>query len=78
MHTSASAIPGLALDGATVRESSNSALLGDGAYDATVKVDLPTFRRELTDKDLWSKSVHANFHFKLMNGKLTEVSAPSR
>ena len=58
--------------------SANSALLGDGAYDATVKVDVPTFQRELTDKDLWSKPVYANFHFKLMNGKLTEVSALSR
>ena len=58
--------------------SANSALLGDGAYDATVKVDVPTFQRELTDKDLWSKPVQAYFHFKLMNGKLTEVTAPSR
>ena len=58
--------------------SANSALLGDGAYDATVKVDVPTFQRELTDKDLWSKPVHASFHFKLMNRKLTEVSALSR
>lgn len=58
--------------------SANSALLGDGAYDATVQVDVPTFQRELKDKDLWSKPVQANFHFKLINGKLTEVSAPSR
>ena len=78
VHTSASAIRGLAVDGATVRVPSNSALLGDGAYDATVKVVVPTFQRELTDKDLWSKPVHANFHFKLMNGKLTEVSASRR
>lgn len=55
--------------------SANSALLGDGAYDVTVKVDVPTFQRELKDKDLWSKPVYANFHFKLINGKLTEVSA---
>ena len=58
--------------------SANSALLGDGAYDATVKVDVPTFQRVLTDKDLWSMPVYANFYFKLMNGKLTEVSALSR
>jgi len=58
--------------------SANSALLGDGTYHATVKVDVPTFQRELIDKDLWSKPVYANFHFKLMNGRLTEVSAPSR
>ena len=58
--------------------SANSALLGDGAYAATVKVDVPTFERELKDKDLWAKPVSAKFHFKLKNGKLTEVSQVSR
>ena len=58
--------------------SANSALLGDGTYAATVTVDVPTFQRELKDKDLWSKSVNAKFHFKLANGKLTEVSQASR
>ena len=58
--------------------SANSALLGDGAYAATVTVDVPTFQRELKDKDLWSKQVNAKFHFKLANGKLTEVSQASR
>lgn len=57
--------------------SANSALLGDGVYDATVQVDVPTFQRELKDKDLWARPVNANFHFKLINGKLTDVSAPS-
>jgi uncharacterized protein involved in high-affinity Fe2+ transport len=57
--------------------SANSALLGDGNYAATVTVDVPTFGRELKDKDLWSKPVSAKFHFKLKDGKLTEVSAPS-
>jgi Fe2+ transport protein len=56
--------------------SENSALLGDGAYSATVTVDTPTFQRELADKDLWSKPVSAKFHFKLKDGKLTEVSQP--
>ena len=56
--------------------SANSALLGDGTYAATVTVDVPTFQRELKDKDLWSKPVIAKFHFKLKNGKLTEVSKP--
>ena len=56
--------------------SANSALLGDGTYAATVTVDVPTFQRELKDKDLWSKPVSAKFHFKLKNGKLTEVSKP--
>ena len=58
--------------------SANSALLGDGIYAATVTVDVPTFQRELKDKDLWSKPVNAKFHFKLANGKLTEVSQASR
>ena len=58
--------------------SANSALLGDGSYAATVTVDVPTFQRELKDKDLWSKPVNARFHFKLANGKLTEVSQASR
>jgi Fe2+ transport protein len=56
--------------------SANSPLLGDGAYAATVTVDVPTFQREMKDKDLWSKPVSAKFHFKLKDGKLTEVSAP--
>ena len=54
--------------------SANSAMLGDGRYAATVTVDVPTFQRELKDKDLWSKAVGARFHFKLKDGKVTEVS----
>lgn len=54
--------------------SANSALAGDGAYAATVTVDVPTFQREITDKDLWSKPVSAKFHFRLQDGKLSEVS----
>jgi hypothetical protein len=54
--------------------SANSALLGDGAYAATVTVDVPTFHRELKDKELWSKPSSAKFHFRLKDGKLTEVS----
>ncbi len=57
--------------------SANSALLGDGIYAATVTVEVPTFQRELKDKDLWSTPVSAKFHFKLQNGKLTEVSKPN-
>jgi hypothetical protein len=56
--------------------SANSSLLGDGAYTATVTVDVPTFQRELKDKDLWSKFASAKLHFKLKDGKLTEVSEP--
>ena len=58
--------------------SANSALLGDCAYAATITVDVPTFQRELPDKDLWSKPVSAQFHFKLKGGQLTEVSQESR
>lgn len=54
--------------------SGNSALLGDGAYSAITTVSVPTFQRELTDKDLWSKPVSAKFHFKVKDGMLTEVS----
>ena len=57
--------------------SANSALLGSGSYVATVTVAVPTFERELKDKDLWAKPVSAKFHFKLMDGKLTEVSEVS-
>jgi hypothetical protein len=58
--------------------SANSALLGDGTYAATVTVAVPTFQRELKDKDLWSKPVSAKFHFKLRDGKLLEVSQAGR
>jgi hypothetical protein len=58
--------------------SANSALLGDGAYAATVTVDVPTCERELKDKDLWAKPVNSKFHFKLKNGKLIEVTQENR
>ena len=58
--------------------SANSALLGDGTYSVTVKVDVPTFQRELKDKDLWSTAVDARFHFKLKDGKVIEVSMLGR
>ncbi len=54
--------------------SGNSALLGDGSYSVTTTVNVPTFQRELKDKDLWSKPVSAKFHFRLKDGMLTEVS----
>ena len=57
--------------------SANSALLGDGSYSVTTTVDVPTFQRELKDKDLWSTPVSARFHFKLTDGKVTEVSTAS-
>jgi len=58
--------------------SANSALLGDGTYAVTTTVDVPTFQRELKDKDLWSTAASARFHFKLTNGKVSEVSMAGR
>ncbi len=55
----------------------NSGLAGDGVYDATVTVDVPSFARDLKHKGLWSKPVKARFHFKLSGGKLVEVSEPT-
>ena len=54
--------------------SANSALAGDGTYSATVTVGVPSFAREMKDKDLWSKPVSSRFHFKLKDGALVEVS----
>lgn len=54
--------------------SANSALLGDGVYSATTTVGVPTFQRELSDKGLWPEPVSAKFHFRLREGKITEVS----
>lgn len=55
----------------------NSALAGDGAYEATVTVGVPTFGRDAKNKDLWAKPVTSKFHFKLAGGKLVEVSEPA-
>ena len=56
--------------------SANSALLGDGAYAAVVTVAVPTFQRELKDKDLWSRPNSAAFHYRLRDGKVVEISQP--
>ncbi len=56
--------------------SDNSALAGDGTYSATVTVGVPSFAREMKDKDLWSKPVIGKFHFKLKDSKVIEVSEP--
>jgi uncharacterized protein involved in high-affinity Fe2+ transport len=55
----------------------NSGLAGDGVYEATVTVGVPSFARDLKGKDMWSKPVTARFHFKLTGGKLVEVSEPT-
>ena len=54
----------------------NSGLAGDGTYEATVTVGVPTFARDLKDKQRWMYPRVAKFHFKLAGGKLTEVSEP--
>ena len=56
--------------------SANSALAGDGVYDATVTVGVPTFARELKDKGLWASPTSARFHFRMRDGKIIEVSVP--
>lgn len=55
----------------------NSALLGDGAYAATITVHAPTFGRSPSDKDLFMAPAVANFHFRLKDRVLTEVSEPA-
>ena len=62
--------------GSGLHYSGNSALVGDGAYSATVTVGVPTFAREMKDKALWSKPVSARFHFRLKDGMIIEVSEP--
>ena len=51
----------------------NSGLAGDGTYEVTVTVRVPTFARDLEDKR-WMVPAIGKFHFKLAGGKLTEVS----
>ena len=56
--------------------SNNSALVGDGTYAARVTVAVPSFAREMKDKDLWSKPIVSRFHFRLKDGMIIEVSEP--
>lgn len=55
----------------------NSPLAGDGVYEATVTVGVPTFGRDAKNKDQWSEPVTTQFHFKLSGGKLVEVTEPA-
>lgn len=52
----------------------NSPLAGDGNYEATVTVGVPSFGRTDENKDMWTKPVVAKFHFKLAGTKITEVT----
>jgi uncharacterized protein involved in high-affinity Fe2+ transport len=54
----------------------NSGLAGDGTYEATVTVGVPTFARDIKDRQHWMRPATAKFHFRLADGKLTEVSKP--
>lgn len=56
--------------------AANSPLAGDGAYEFTISVGMPTFGRVRQYKDLWVEPVTTKFHFKLASGKVTEVSEP--
>ena len=63
--------------GSGLHYSNNSALLGDGTYTARVTVAVPSFAREIKDKELWSKPIVSRFHFKLKDGMVVEVSEPT-
>ena len=51
-------------------------LAGDGTYETTITVGVPTFGRATADRDMWMKPVTTKFHFKLTGGKVVEVSEP--
>ncbi len=61
--------------GSGLHYACNNGLAGDGTYEATVTVGVPTFARGLDDKR-WMEPATGKFHFKLAGGKLTEVSEP--
>lgn len=55
----------------------NGGLMGDGTYEAVVTVGVPTFARDMKDRNRWMEPAKAKFHFRLLGGKLVEVSEPS-
>lgn len=62
--------------GSGLHYAMNSGLAGDGAYEATVIVEQPTFARDVYSQDLWMGPTSTNFLFRLTDGKLTEVTEP--
>ena len=62
--------------GSGLHYAANSPLAGDGRYETTITVGVPTFGRAPADRNLWTKPVSATFHFKLADGKLIEVTQP--
>lgn len=63
-------------DSSGLHYAANSPLAGDGAYELIISVGMPTFGRVPQHKDLWMKPVTTKFHFKLVNGKIMEVTEP--
>ena len=63
--------------GSGLHYANNSPLAGDGTYEVTVTVGVPTFGRTEKNKDLWTKPVTTKFHFKLAGVKLLEVTEPA-
>ena len=63
------------LGGTGLHYACNNGFAGDGTYEVTVTVRVPTFARDLEDKR-WMVPAIGKFHFKLAGGKLTEVSEP--
>ncbi len=61
--------------GSGLHYACNNGLAGDGTYEATVTVGVPTFARGMDDIR-WMEPATGKFHFKLAGGKLTEVSEP--
>ncbi|MFQ5953812.1 MAG: iron transporter [Kiloniellales bacterium] len=61
--------------GSGLHYACNNGLAGDGTYEATVTVGVPTFARGMDDIR-WMEPATGKFHFKLSGGKLTEVSEP--
>jgi uncharacterized protein involved in high-affinity Fe2+ transport len=62
--------------GSGLHYAMNSALAGDGTYAVQVTIGAPSFGRAPADKNLWIAPVTAQFHFKLKDSKLVEVSEP--
>lgn len=55
----------------------NSTLAGDGTYRARVTVGVPAFGRDSRNVALWRTPRTAEFHFRLQQGRLVEVTEPT-
>lgn len=61
-------------DSSGLHYAANSPLAGEGNYEITISVGMPTFGRVRQYKDMWLKPVTSKFHFKLVNGKVMDAS----